>query len=106
MEFKKIKKGDYVSWSAERMFKGWNTFGKIVSKNTKEIVILTYDDFTETILSKGGDAIKKEMQLADKEDVENYLIDVARELEIERINIKSELKRIDKEILKYKEFEV
>ena len=46
------------------------------------------------------------MQLADKEDVENYLIDMARELEIEKINLKSELKRIDKEMLKYKEFEV
>ena len=106
MEFKKIKKGDYVTWSAERMTKSWNTFGKILSKNTKEIVVLTYDDFTETTLHKSGEAIKEEMQHADKEDVENYLIDMARELEIEKINLKSELKRIDKEMLKYKEFEV
>jgi len=74
MEFDKLKNGDYVKWVANRTmggvtYKSWNTFGKIISKDEEELIVMTYDDFKKTKLSKSGDAVREEISLVNKNEV-------------------------------------
>lgn len=73
MNFEDLKLNDYIHWKAERLAKGWNTFGRVISLTTDQAVILTYDDFKETIISSTGDTIKEEMTLSNEVAVRHYI---------------------------------
>lgn len=73
MKKEQIKVGEYVKWVADRVFKSWNTYGKIVEANEDNFKVTTFDDGSTTELSYTGDAIKEEMRPAKKQDVEDYL---------------------------------
>jgi hypothetical protein len=99
MKFEDLKNDSFVKWEATRMFKAWNTFGKVTKLTDDSVVILTYDDLKETILSKGGEAIKDEIKLLTKDEFEDLVkITIsklnARKTEIE-IEFKNEVKKID-----------
>ncbi len=72
MKFEDLKQDSYVRWVANRQWKGWNTYGKVISLTADEVVILTYDDMKETKLNKSGEAIEEEVSLCSKQDVVDY----------------------------------
>lgn len=67
--------GTYVHWVANRMFKGWNTYGIITVVKGYNITIKTFDDFEETTISLNGEAFKDEITLATKDDAQRYIED-------------------------------
>lgn len=73
MKFEELKNDSYVTWQANRMFKAWNTFGKVIRLTENEVTILTYDDLKETTLSKSGEAVQDEIELITKDEFENNL---------------------------------
>lgn len=68
----KLKTGDYIHWVADRMFKAWDVYGKILSEQGGDFNIITFDDFKETKIAIGGEAAAKEITICDKSDVELY----------------------------------
>jgi hypothetical protein len=73
MDGKKLKAGCYVKWDADRMFKAWNTYGKVLKISKGQVTIVTYDDFKETTVSRDGDSVTNEMVLSTKQAVEEYI---------------------------------
>lgn len=73
MNHEDIKKGMYIRWTADRHFRSWDTFGKIMSIENGEVKIMTYDDFKETSISLDGDAVRDEIQPADMQKVVFWL---------------------------------
>lgn len=105
MKFEDLKPDSYVRWKAERMFKAWNTYGKVVNLTKNTVTILTYDDFKETTLNKGGEAVSDEIELSTKEEVEDYItLEISKrqlkkaEMDVEH---KRKLREIDSVIEKY-----
>lgn len=102
MEFKDLKKGSYVRWTANRMFKAWDTYGVVLKKTKTSVTIMTYDDFKKTDLSDSGEAIDDEMRLATKEEVENYIdkrkVNLKKELLDIQLNFEKRIKDINKDI--------
>lgn len=68
-----LKEGDYIKWKADRMFKAWDTYGKVLKLTEDEVSIETYDDFKKTTISTNGEALDEEISPATKEDVIDYL---------------------------------
>ena len=54
MKFEDLKQDSFIKWSADRTFKAWNTFGKVIAITEDEVTVMTYDDFKKTKLGKGG----------------------------------------------------
>ncbi len=73
MKPKDLKKNCYIKWVADRMFKSWNTYGKVLSIKKDEVIIITFDDFKETLISLTGEAIKDEITLCSQNDVADYI---------------------------------
>jgi hypothetical protein len=66
MKSEELKEGGYVKWVADRHFKSWNTYGKIVSLTETEVSILTYDDLETTTIGREGEAMREEISPATK----------------------------------------
>jgi hypothetical protein len=92
MNGKELKKGDFIKWTARRMFKSWDCYGIVISKSIAkdEVKILTYDDFKETSLSLNGDAVKHEMELCNAKDIRDYL-----NIEISKVNAEKVEEKIE-----------
>lgn len=107
MKFEDLKQGSFIKWSANRMFKAWNTFGKVISITEDEVTVMTYDDFKETKLGKGGDAVREEISLCDKNDVSDYLQVRVAKLNTKKVELEVEFKKgtrlIDEQITKLSE---
>lgn len=73
MDGKKLSVGCYIKWDADRMFKSWNTYGKVIKISRGNVTIVTYDDFVETTISRNGEAVTDEITLATKSDIERYI---------------------------------
>lgn len=110
MEYKDLKKGMYIRWYADRMFKGWDTYGKVLNKVNGNVSIITFDDFKTTTLSRGGEAIRDEIKVATKEDVLDYIEECLDGLKDRKRKLKREYKRdvrdIDKKLDKLKGLEL
>jgi hypothetical protein len=109
MKFEDLKQGSFIKWEANRMYKSWNTFGKVLLIAEDNITILTYDDFKETTISKHGDALKGEISLCDEEEVFDYMQLRMTRLNAKKIEIEIEFNKeihlIDKQIAKLLEIE-
>lgn len=73
MKAEDVKEGLYVRWKADRMFKTWDTYGKIVKVEDGQATILTYDTFKETTIGIRGEAMGDEISIVSKEEVEDYV---------------------------------
>jgi len=76
MKLKKedLKEGTFIHWVADRTFKAWNTYGKVVKVTGDEVTIVTFDDFKETTISLKGESIDDgEISLSDKQSCDDYL---------------------------------
>lgn len=74
MEFKELKKDMLIHWVANRVFKSWDTLGKVVKLTKTQVTILTFDDFKETTLEKnGGEALSREIKSITKETALNII---------------------------------
>ena len=108
MNFEDLKKDSYVKWEANRMFKAWNAYGKVIALTEDEVTILTFDDFVETKLSKSGDAVKGELSLCDKNDALDYLQVRIPRLNTKKVELevvfKKDIRLIDEQIAKIEEF--
>lgn len=113
MNKKEAKKGQFIEWKADRTFRTWYCYGKIISVKRDNVVIITYDDFKETTISLSGTSIKNEIAPASKADVINWFIKRKQELELHKIKLTQEyenktqvaddrLEKIDKQLLKFR----
>lgn len=73
MNYKELKEGSFIKWDADRMFKSWSTFGKVISIHGGNVKIICYDDFKVSEISLKGESVKDEITLCDKNDVLDYL---------------------------------
>lgn len=67
----KFKEGSYVHWVADRMFKAWNTYGRVTKVDGENVTILTYDDNKETTIK--GEETFAEIKIVDESEVELHL---------------------------------
>ena len=98
MNYKDLKKGSYFRWRAERMYKAWDTYGKVIKKSKGKVTLITFDDFEETTLSSGGEAIKDEMSLCSKEVIMEYIEDRVINLTTKKAKMELEFKRDIREV--------
>ena len=68
-----IKKGTYIHWVANRMFKSWNVFGKIIDVAGDDVTIQTYDYMNTTVISKTGESMINEISVSSKEAALKYM---------------------------------
>ena len=98
MKFEDLKENSCIKWQANRRFKAWNTFGKVIKLTSEEVTILTYDDLKETTLSKSGEAVHDEIDMITKDAFEDCLQRKLAELNVEKTDIeidyKNNIKRI------------
>ena len=47
MKAEEVSKGMFIKWYADRHFKGWDTYGKIIDVTDTNVSIVTFDDFKE-----------------------------------------------------------
>jgi len=73
MDKSQIKKGTYVRWTADRMFKSWDTYGIITKVTDKEATIKTFDDLKETTICIEGEAMTEEVRCVSKIEVQKYI---------------------------------
>lgn len=114
MDFKKIRKGMYFRWIAERYMRSWDVYGKITKKGKDYIEVITFDDFKTVRLTDRGDdsegAIRHEMTIVSKEDVLDYIETAKDILETRKMNLKMNYKKskrkIEREIDKFKNMEI
>ena len=68
----------YLKWTADRMFKSWDTYGKIVQVdhdtdgNPTSVHILTFDDFAVTKIHYEGESWRDEIKIKNKTEVVRY----------------------------------
>lgn len=97
-----IKVGTYIRWTADRTFRGWDTFGVITKVTAKQVIIQTFDDMKETTIDVEGEAMKKEIRWASKDEIEHYVETRVIEMEFRikklELEYKNKVKEINKEI--------
>jgi len=92
MKFEDLKDDSFVTWIAERTYKSWNTFGKVIKLTEDDVVILTYDDLKETTLSKNGEAVKYEIELITKDEFDDMVKIKISKLNTRKIEIETDFK--------------
>jgi len=68
-----IKKGTFIRWTANRSFKGWDTYGIITKVTDTHVTIKTFDNFKETEILIDGEAMTEEVSLVTKQEIEDYI---------------------------------
>ena len=101
-----VKVGTYIRWTADRTFRGWDTFGVITKVTAKEVTIQTFDDMKETTIGIEGEAMKEEIRWASKDEIEHYIETRVIEMEFQikklELECKNKIKEINKSIDAFK----
>lgn len=110
MKSSEAVKGIFVKWYADRMFKGWDTYGKVIDVTDNNLTIKTFDDFKETTISKTGESWQDEITIVSKDDVVLYIENRKDALTVKKLRLeldhKREIKEIENQINKLEKYEL
>jgi hypothetical protein len=73
MDVKLLREGLFVRWIANRHFKKWDVYGKVVEVSENSFKVLTFDDFKTHELDKDGSSLENEISVANRGDVISHL---------------------------------
>lgn len=99
MNVDEVKEGVFIRWSCEGYMSAWDAMGKILKVEDKRVTVITFDDFKETEVDLNGDAVKNDMTVITKTELQDYLDTQVANLSKRKIDIDTEYRKKTRDIV-------
>ncbi len=93
--------GQYIWWTADRMFKAWDCPGKIIGVSRddfgepEKIEIQTYDDFKTVTIMANGECTRDELRTVEFSKVRGYIRKRIADLDKKIIDLSVQIEELE-----------